>query len=85
MSNVNETKQMNMNELTLFQQIAVEGEVAAIMNECHNDNEKLYFAYLKLALCEDKYLLVFKNEFMKYIDEDNALWRRHPWQAKNMD
>ena len=72
MSNVNETKQMNMNELTLFQQIAVEGEVAAIMNECHTDNEKLYFAYLKLALCEDKYLLVFKNEFMKYIDEDKV-------------
>lgn len=69
MSNTNEVKQMAMSELTLFQQIAVEGEVAAIMHECNSDSERMYYAFLKLALCESKYLLVYKNEFMKYLDE----------------
>lgn len=69
MSNTNEVKQMAMSELTLFQQIAVEGEVAAIMHECNSESERMYYAFLKLALCESKYLLVYKNEFMKYLDE----------------
>ena len=72
MSKTNQKNQMYTEELTLFQQIAVEGEVAAIMHECNSEKEKMYFAYLKLALCDERYLLVYKNEFMKYLDEDQV-------------
>lgn len=66
----NEVKQLQMNELTMFQQIALEAEVVSIMNDCDNDYEKMYYAFLKLALCDEKYLLVYKQEFMKYLEED---------------
>lgn len=72
MSKTNQKNQMYTEELTLFQQIAVEGEVAAIMHDCNSEKEKMYFAYLKLALCDERYLLVYKNEFMKYLDEDQV-------------
>ena len=72
MSKTNQKNQMYTEELTLFQQIAVEGEVAAIMHDCNTEKEKMYFAYLKLALCDERYLLVYKNEFMKYLDEDQV-------------
>jgi hypothetical protein len=72
MNNTNQKKQMYTEELTLFQQIAVEGEIAAIMHECSTDKERMYYAYLKLALCDDRYLLVYKNEFMKYLDEEQV-------------
>jgi hypothetical protein len=70
----NETKQiqqLQMNELTMFQQIALEAEVVSIMKDCTSDYEKMYYAFLKLALCEEKYLLVYKHEFMKYLDESD--------------
>lgn len=62
-------KQLQTEELTIFQQIALEGEVSALMLNVDNDYEKMYYAFLKLALCEERYLLVYKNEFKKYIDE----------------
>ena len=68
----NEVKQLQMNELTTFQQIALEAEVVSIMNDCDNDYEKMYYAFLKLALCDEKYLLVYKQEFMKYLEEDQV-------------
>ena len=68
----NEIKQLQMNELTMFQQIALEAEVVSIMNDCDNDYEKMYYAFLKLALCDEKYLLVYKQEFMKYLEEDQV-------------
>lgn len=71
----NETKQiqqLQMNELTMFQQIALEAEVVSIMKDCTSDYEKMYYAFLKLALCEEKYLLVYKHEFMKYLDESDV-------------
>lgn len=61
--------QLQTNELTVYQQIALEGEVAAIMYNCGSEKEKSYYAFLKLALCDDRHLLVYKNEFMKYMDE----------------
>jgi len=66
----NNNTQLQMNELTMFQQIALEAEVVSIMQGCTNDYEKIYYAFLKLALCEEKYLLVYKQEFLKYVDED---------------
>ena len=68
----NEIKQLQMNELTMFQQIALEAEVVSIMNDCDNDYEKMYYAFLKLALCDEKYLLVYKQEFMKYLEESQV-------------
>ena len=68
----NEVKQLQMNELTMFQQIALEAEVVSIMNDCDNDYEKMYYAFLKLALCDEKYLLVYKQEFMKYLEESQV-------------
>ena len=68
----NEIKQLQMNELTMFQQIALEAEVVSIMSDCDNDYEKMYYAFLKLALCDEKYLLVYKQEFMKYLEEDQV-------------
>ena len=68
----NEVKQLQMNELTMFQQIALEAEVVSIMNDCDNDYEKMYYAFLKLALCYEKYLLVYKQEFMKYLEESQV-------------
>ena len=65
-----QNQQLQMNELTMFQQIALEAEVVSIMKECHTDYEKMYYAFLKLALCEEKYLLVYKHEFLKYLDEE---------------
>lgn len=66
----NKVKQLQMNELTMFQQIALEAEVVSIMNDCESDYEKMYYAFLKLALCDEKYLLVYKQEFMKYLEEN---------------
>ena len=68
----NEIKQLQVNELTMFQQIALEAEVVSIMSDCDNDYEKMYYAFLKLALCDEKYLLVYKQEFMKYLEEDQV-------------
>lgn len=62
-------KQLQTEELTIFQQIALEGEVSALMLNVDDDYEKMYYAFLKLALCEERYLLVYKNEFKKYLDE----------------
>ena len=72
MNKTNEVKQMQVNELTMFQQIAVEAEVMSIMGDCDEEDEYelKYSAFLKLALCNEKYLLVYKNEFMKYLDEE---------------
>lgn len=65
-------KQLQINELTMFQQIALEGEISALMLNINDEYEKIYFAFLKLALCEERYLLVYKNEFKKYLDEDTV-------------
>lgn len=65
-----ENKQLQMEELTMFQQIALEAEVVSMMKDCETDYEKMYYAFLKLALCDEKYLLVYKHEFLKYLDEE---------------
>lgn len=65
----NEIKQLQNEQLTMLQQIALEGEVSALMYNVDSEEDKVYYAFLKLALCEEKYLLVYKNEFNKYIDE----------------
>ena len=65
-----ENKQLQMEELTMFQQIALEAEVVSMMKDCETEYEKMYYAFLKLALCEEKYLLVYKHEFLKYLDEE---------------
>lgn len=65
-----ENKQLQMEELTMFQQIALEAEVVSIMKDCSEEYEQVYYAFLKLALCEEKYLLVYKHEFLKYLDEE---------------
>lgn len=64
-----EKKQLQLNELTFIQQIALEGEVSALMYNTSDDTEKMYYAFMKLALCEDRHLLVYKSEFKKYLDE----------------
>lgn len=61
-------KQLQNTELTMLQQIALEGEVASLMYDLDSEDDKLYYAFAKLALCEEKYLLVYKNEFSKYLD-----------------
>lgn len=65
-----ETKQLQINELTMYQQVALEGEVAGLLYDITDETERKYLAFIKLALCEEKYLLVYKNEFKKYLDED---------------
>lgn len=65
----NEIKQLQNEELTMLQQIALEGEVSALMYNVESEDDKIYYAFIKLAICEEKYLLVYKNEFKKYIDE----------------
>jgi len=62
-------KQIQLNELTMFQQIAIESEVASIINDCTSDIEKAYYTFMKLALVDEKYLIAYKHEFIKYVDE----------------
>lgn len=62
-------KLVSENELTIFQQLAIEGEVASIIDSCDTDVDKAYFTFMKLALVEEKYLFVYKQEFSKYVDE----------------
>lgn len=69
MEKTNMEKQIQPNELTIFQQLAIESEVASIIDNCANDIEKAYYTFMKFALVEEKYLIAYKHEFMKYVDE----------------
>ena len=55
--------------LTIFQHIALEGEVAVTMLRANTPTEKLIGAYTLLACCEEKYIYLYKAELSKYIDE----------------
>ena len=68
MEKTNMEKQIQPNELTIFQQLAIESEVASIIDNCANDIEKAYYTFMKFALVEEKYLIAYKHEFMKYVD-----------------
>ena len=69
MSKTEMTKQLQLHELTMYQQIALESEVESIIDGCVNDIDKAYYTFMKLALVDEKYLLAYKQEFMKYVDE----------------
>lgn len=56
------------NELTFFQKVALQGEIANMYQDT-TDTEAKYFTFVKLAKVEEKLLLVTKNEILKYIDD----------------
>lgn len=55
--------------LTIFQHIALEGEVAVTILRANTPTEKLIGAYTLLVCCEEKYIYLYKAELSKYIDE----------------
>lgn len=71
-ANKNKSKNMQVQpgNLTMLQQIALEGEVSALLYDINDEAEKKLITFIKLGMCKDKHILLYKNEFKKYISSE---------------
>lgn len=69
-TNIKQEENFNNNDLTLFQKIALEGEVCACYESASHDADKEFNTYILCSSSPLKYKSLFKAEILKYIDEE---------------